>query len=105
MTDADPELDIVTLTDEEGNDRDFAILAVFPVGDDGQFALLAPVDELDSGEPDLDLYAFRYLEDDDGVDLEAVEDEDLLDRIFAEADRVLFEDEEDEDEDGDDLLS
>ncbi len=102
---ASAEVDVFTLTDEEGEDRDFAFLALITL-EQGEFAILAPVDQLDAAEedPELDLYAFRYTELEDGeVQLDAVEDEELLDIVFEEADRILFGGDEDEDEDDDDF--
>lgn len=102
------EYETVTLTDEEGNDREFALLTLVEL-EEGTFAVLAPLDQLEAMEseedegPGFDLYAFAYNETDDGVDLDPVEDEALLERVFEVAEEILFGDElEDEDEDDDD---
>ncbi len=81
---ASAEVDVFTLTDEEGEDRDFAFLALITL-EQGEFAILAPVDQLDAAEedPELDLYAFRYTELEDGeVQLDGDEDEDEDDDDF-----------------------
>lgn len=99
----DQELDIVRMTDDEGVERDFALLSVFTI-DGAQYAVLAPADQLDNiDDPSFDLYAFHYKEVGDEVELDAVEDEELLERIFDVAEQELFSDEDsDEDDDDDD---
>ena len=91
------EVEVVTLVNEDGEELDFAFLALVDV-DGAPFAILAPVAQLEASEPDLDLFAFHYLEQEEGVQLDAVEDEALLERVFAAAEEALFDD---EDEDGD----
>lgn len=93
--------DVITLEDENGAETDFAFLGL--VGVDGkQYAILCPVEQLETEDPDLDLYAFQYTETDDGADLDAVEDDELLTRIFTLAETELFGDDEDWDDDDDD---
>jgi uncharacterized protein YrzB (UPF0473 family) len=91
--DEDQDLDIVRMADDNGVERDFALLAVFEI-DGNEYAVLAPAEQLDNTEePSFDLYAFHYREDGDEVELDAVEDEALLERIFDMAERELFGDE------------
>ncbi|MCB9681178.1 MAG: DUF1292 domain-containing protein [Alphaproteobacteria bacterium] len=92
------EIDVFTLTDEDGNEADYGFLLLVEL-EEGRFAVLAPLDQLEgdddgSDDPDgpgLDLYAFAYVEEDDGVRLDEVESDDLLDRIFEVAEKALFE--------------
>ena len=88
------EVDLIALPDEDGVERQFAMLTLVNL-DEGSFAVLAPADQLDDlGSPDLDLYAFRWTEIGEDVELDAVEDDALLDRIFELAEEMLFGDEE-----------
>jgi uncharacterized protein YrzB (UPF0473 family) len=91
----EPELEVVTLPDEDGNERDFALMTMVEL-DEGTFAVFAPVDQLDDAEnPSIDLYAFSYAEADDGaVDLQPIEDDELLNKVFEIAEEILFGDEE-----------
>ncbi|HMV68274.1 MAG TPA: DUF1292 domain-containing protein [Myxococcota bacterium] len=93
----EPELEVVTLPDEDGNERDFALMTMVEL-DEGTFAVFAPVDQLDDVEnPSIDLYAFSYTEAEDGtVDLQPIDDEALLDRVFEIAEEILFGDEDEE---------
>lgn len=98
---SEEEWEVITLEDESGAETDFAFLGL--VGVDGQqYAILCPVEQLEVDDPDLDLYAFAYTETEDGADLEAVEDDALLTRIFTLAETELFGDDEDDDWDDDD---
>jgi uncharacterized protein YrzB (UPF0473 family) len=100
-TDDKPEMDIITLPDAEGNEREFALMTLVTL-DEGTFAVLAPVDQLESDDPSIDLYAYTYEEDEEGgIDLDEIEDEELLNKVFAVAEEMLFSDDEDEDEDED----
>lgn len=92
--------EVVTLEDEEGAETDFAFLGL--VGIEGkQYAVLCPIEQLETEDPNLDLYAFLFTETDDGAELDAVEDEALLSKIFALAETELFGDDEDWDDDWD----
>lgn len=101
------EVEVLVLQDENGVDTKFALLTMVEL-DGVTYAVLAPLEQLESEEPDLDFYGFVYNEDENGdVELDAVEDEELLDRIFAIAEDELFgeedfEDDDDADDDDDD---
>lgn len=89
------EMDVFTLSDEDGNEAEYALLAIVDLEEEGQFAVFAPVEQVESDEPDLDLYAFHYREvGEDDVALDPVEDEDLLALVFAKAEQILFGDDE-----------
>lgn len=75
--------DVVTFTDEDGNEHRCAVLAIAEV-EGRDFALLAPVDQLDDEDEDeaLELFIFAYGEDDEGLEtFSYVEDEALYDRV------------------------
>ena len=96
------DMQIITLPDSEGNERDFALMTLVEL-EEGTFAILAPVDQLESDDPSIDLYAYTYEEDEDGgIDLDEIEDEQLLEKVFALAEEMLFgdDDEDDDDDDG-----
>lgn len=90
------ELDVYTLADEDGNEAEYALLAVVDLDEEGQFAVFAPVDQVESEDPDLDLYAFHYRDvGEDDIALDPVEDEDLLALVFAKAEQILFGEDDD----------
>lgn len=92
-TEEDVALEVVTLTDENGDDQDFAFLTLVEL-EEGPFAVLAPVEQLEGDDPagpQLDLYAFVFIEHDNGdIELDAVEDEGTLQRIFEVAEQMVF---------------
>jgi uncharacterized protein YrzB (UPF0473 family) len=92
------ELDVFTLVDEDGNEVDFALLAVIELEDEGQFAVMAPVDQVEEDAPSLDLEFFHLTEvGEDDIQLDPVDDEDLLALLYAKAGQMLGLEEEDED--------
>lgn len=99
--DETPDMEIITLPDSEGNERDFALMTLVEL-EEGTFAVLAPVDQLESDDPSIDLYAYTYEEDEDGgIDLDEIEDEAILEKVFALAEEMLFGDEDDDEDDED----
>jgi uncharacterized protein YrzB (UPF0473 family) len=107
MSEEEDEFEVLTMPDENGVERDFALLTRVEL-EEGTFAILAPVEQVQGGDDDdmgLDLYAFSYTETEDSVELDAVEDDELLDRIFKIADEILFgevDEDDDDDDDGED---
>ncbi len=97
----DETFDIVTLEDENGDEVDFAFLGTVEV-DGKDYAVLCPYEQLETEDPDIDLYAFEYTETEDGAELDAVEDDDLLTKIFSIAETALFGDDDDDDWDDED---
>ena len=106
----DGEIDIYTLTDDEGNDKDFELLG--RLDEDGQtYVALAPMDEFEDGD-DEDTFIIMKVAEENGEEIfEAIEDDDEFDRIadifedelMQDLDYDSEEDEEDEeDEDGED---
>ena len=73
---------VVTLTDEEGNEVDFEVLDVVPY-EGGDYAVLLPVDD-DSGQPEAVILELLPGEDGSEEDvLQGVEEEAVLDAVFA----------------------
>lgn len=99
MADTDnDDLDVFTLVDEEGNEVDFALLAVIELEGEGQFAVMAPVDQVEEESPELDLEFFHLTEvGEEDMQLDPVDDEDLLALLYAKAGQILGLEEEDED--------
>ena len=72
---------VVTLTDEEGNEIEFEILDIVPF-EDAEYAVLLPVDD-DSEDPEAVILEVLHAGSDDEEDmLQGVEDEALLEKIF-----------------------
>ena len=58
------ELNIITLTDEDGTDKDFEFLDLIDL-DDKEYVVLLPVESEDENA-DGEVYIYRYSEDEDG---------------------------------------
>jgi uncharacterized protein YrzB (UPF0473 family) len=67
------EPEIIYIPDEDGNEEEFEVIMKFEVDDsDKKYMMVVPVD----GEGDTDeVYAFRYEEDGDDLQLFTIEDE------------------------------
>ncbi|GDX82650.1 hypothetical protein LBMAG42_44610 [Deltaproteobacteria bacterium] len=88
--------DIVTLVDADGGEVDHYWLGLVEL-DEEQFALLCPVDEVDEDSETTNVYVYHYSEDEDGAEsFEAVEDEELLARVQAAAEKMFDEAESEE---------
>ncbi|MCL2158213.1 MAG: DUF1292 domain-containing protein [Oscillospiraceae bacterium] len=111
--DDDEEIDVYTLTDEEGNDEDYELLG--RLDEDGQtYVALAPMDEAEGGDgEEEDTFIILKVVEENGEEIfEAIEDDDEFDRIadifedelMQDLDYDSEDDEEDEedDEDGED---
>ena len=99
--------DVITLTDDAGNEHDFAVIDAFFV-DERRYAILLPVyGEEDEANFEVDFeddaYIFRVeMDDEDGEEILAeVDDEDEWKRV-AEAWEERLEDQDEEDEEEDD---
>ena len=81
----DYEQDLLTLTDEDGQEHEFEILDIIE-NDDGCFYALLPTfdDPQEQVESEGTYYIFQAFEEDGEQQLAEVEDEDLLDRLAAE---------------------
>lgn len=96
------DIEIYTLPDEDGNEIDYALMTHIDLQGEGKFVILAPAEQLDSEDETLDLYAFSYTEENGEPVFGEIEDEALLEKVFALAEEILFGDEFDgDDEEGD----
>lgn len=89
---------VITLTDEDGNDMDFELISMVEM-DDNRYAVLAPVEE-EAGEDamEVEVVVLKIVPDEDGEDtLITIEDDDEQERAFQ-----LFLDQQDEDDGEDD---
>lgn len=89
--------DIVVLKDEEGNDSKFYHIMTFDF-ENSFFVALTPETEVD-GIQNGEVILLEIMEDEDGDDCYVpVEDEQRLDRVWDEFERLYNEEEEDEEE-------
>lgn len=72
----DEQTEMVTLTDEDGQETDFAVLAYIPLNET-RYAVLAPCDEEDDG-----VLIFEVAEEDGEEAYLPVEDDALVQRVF-----------------------
>ncbi len=87
--------EVVTLTDEEGNNRDFYVLAELDYKDKW-YIYLEPV-ELNGDFNEGEIIIFELGEDEDGQEtFNAIEDEEFLDEVFQVFVNYLKEDEGEE---------
>lgn len=77
--------EVVILTDDEGNQREFIIVETMPVGDQS-YAILVPAD----GE-DEDGFIMRIEEDEEGDYLVDIEEEDEWNRVVAAYEKLSDE--------------
>lgn len=91
--------EVVTIVDEDGEERDCMVLAVADV-DGVDYALLAPADQLkDDEEGELELFIFTYEVDDDETELFGyVEDEDTYERVRAFFSTLIGEEQGEDDD-------
>ncbi len=90
LEEIDESEDIVTLLDDEGNEVDFLELAIIEL-DGKRYSILQPVELLEGMEED-EALVFRL--EDSGDDEETFEmelDDDILDAVFAEYNRLIEE--------------
>ncbi|MEG0641940.1 MAG: DUF1292 domain-containing protein [Clostridium sp.] len=84
---------IISLTDEEGVERDFEVITVLKV-EETEYAILYDVDSRE----DEDAVVFRIAQDDEGSDiLEVVEDDAEFDKVAAVYEEWLESEEDEED--------
>lgn len=83
--------DLVTITDEEGTEWECAILAVVE-HEGAEYALLAPVDQLEDEEnEELEMFLFLYEVDDEGVQTFSYIEDDEVYEAVQKAFTVLME--------------
>ena len=94
------EENVVVLTDEDGKDVRFLHIMTFDF-EESFFVAMTPEEDqedIENGE----VLLMEILEDEDGNDCYVpIENEDRLDKIWEEFERLYYEDEDDDDEEGD----
>ena len=104
MTDFE-EPEIIYIPDEEGNEEEFEVIMKFEVdGSDSKYMMVVPLEENDDEESD-EVYAFRYEEDGDDLQLYTIEDEEEWKIVEETFNTLMSELEEEEDEDEDDIIA
>lgn len=89
------EPEIIYIPDDEGNEEEFEVIMKFEVdGSDKKYMMLVPVEASDDDEEEV--YAFRYEEDGDDLQLFTIEDEEEWD-IVEETFNTLMAEMEEED--------
>jgi len=87
-------VDIVTITDEDGVSYEMEILSRFEF-EGNEYVALTPADA-DDEEAELEVNILRIALEDGEELLEAIEDEDELEKVYDALMELLFEDEEEE---------
>ncbi|MFB6363612.1 Uncharacterized protein YrzB, UPF0473 family [Paenibacillus tianmuensis] len=89
------EPEIIYIPDEEGNEEEFEVIMKFEVdGSDKKYMMVVPVD---ADEESDEVYAFRYEEDGDDLQLYTIEDEEEW-NIVEETFNTLMDEFDDEEE-------
>ena len=92
------EPDIIYIPDEDGNEEQFEVVMKFEVaGTDRRYMMLVPVDGAQDGEAE-EVYAYRYEENGDDLQLYFIEDEEEWDMVEETFNTLL---EEMQEKDGD----
>lgn len=90
------EPEIIYIPDEEGNEEEFEVIMKFEVdGSDKKYMMVVPVD---ADEESDEVYAFRYEEDGDDLQLYTIEDEEEWNIVEETFNTLMDEFEEDEEE-------
>lgn len=89
---------VVVLTDEEGNDVRFLHIMTFDF-EDSIFVALTPEEDIE-GIENGEVLLMEVLEDEDGSDCYVpIEDEEKLDKVWEEFERLYYEDDDDYEDD------
>ncbi|MEK8131454.1 DUF1292 domain-containing protein [Paenibacillus filicis] len=90
------EPEIIFIPDEEGNEEEFEVIMKFEVDDsDKKYMMVVPVD---ADEESDEVYAFRYEEDGDDLQLYTIEDEEEWNIVEETFNTLMDEFDEDEEE-------
>jgi len=90
------EPEIIYIPDDEGNEEEFEVIMKFEVdGSDNKYMMVVPVD---ADEESDEVYAFRYEEDGDDLQLYTIEDEDEWNIVEETFNTLMDEFDEDEEE-------
>lgn len=93
MEEEEPE--IIYIPDEEGNEEEFEVIMKFEVdGSDKKYLMVVPVEGED--EDTDEVYAFRYEEDGDDLQLFTIEDEEEWEMVEETFNTLLAELEQEE---------
>ncbi|NHN30036.1 DUF1292 domain-containing protein [Paenibacillus agricola] len=88
------EPEIIYIPDDEGNDEEFEVIMKFEVdGSDKKYMMVVPVD---ADEESDEVYAFRYEEDGDDLQLYTIDNEEEW-NIVEETFNTLMDEEEEDD--------
>lgn len=89
------EPEIIYIPDEEGNEEEFEVIMKFEVdGSDKKYMMVVPVDAEEESD---EVYAFRYEEDGDDLQLYTIDDEEEWD-IVEETFNTLMDELDEEEE-------
>ncbi|GAA4875602.1 DUF1292 domain-containing protein [Paenibacillus vulneris] len=90
------ELDIIVIPDDDGNEEEFEVVARFEVdGSDKKYLMVVP---MDADEESDEVYAFRYEEDGDDLQLYTIDDEEEWNIVEETFNTLMDEAAEDEEE-------
>ncbi|MED4603540.1 DUF1292 domain-containing protein [Paenibacillus validus] len=90
------EPEIIFIPDDEGNEEEFEVIMKFEVdGSDKKYMMVVPVD---ADEESDEVYAFRYEEDGDDLQLYTIDDEEEWNIVEETFNTLMDEFEEDEEE-------
>lgn len=81
--------DNIVLYDDEDNEYEFEQVAIIPM-DESVYVILAPVAEMDGVEPDEGVVFVIEEKDDDAV-LTVVTEDEIIDKVFVEYEKLLEE--------------
>lgn len=91
------EPEIIYIPDDDGNEEEFEVIMKFEVdGSDKKYMMVVPVDSAEDEESD-EVYAFRYEEDGDDLQLFTIDDEEEW-NIVEETFNTLMDEMAEEDE-------
>ena len=84
MFDETYEPDLLTLSDEDGNEQEFEIIASLEIGDDFYYALVPVTDENSLTGDDGDLVILKVVTEDTGEEILAtIDDDEEYDKVAA----------------------
>ena len=87
----DEEDEVYQLTDENGVERNFSLIAIVEV-DEAEFSLLIPEEASEDDDTPLEVLILAYSESEEGeVSLDAIEDDALFARVQIAANEALDE--------------
>ncbi|MFE5323305.1 DUF1292 domain-containing protein [Paenibacillus sp. NPDC056579] len=90
------ELDIIVIPDDDGNEEEFEVVARFEVdGSEKKYIMVVPVD---ADEESDEVYAFRYEEDGDDLQLYTIDDEEEWNIVEETFNTLMDEAADDEEE-------